>query len=390
MLEETFTLDLPAATGADRSPPRPGRLARFGRLAARVASGLGWLFGAASVVVGLAIVAAVPVAQLLGLGYLLEASARVARSGRVRDGWIGVRRAGRAGGIVAGCYLSLLPLRLVSSLADSAELIDPDGPVARGWRAGLLALALLTAVQVVAACARGWRLRHFAWPPGTLLWLARRLTRGGLYVESRDATWDFVAALRLPYYSRLGLLGLLGTIAWLAAPVGLIAVGRQVPLLGVIGVLALGLVVPALPFLQVRFAVEGRFRALFEVRAIRERFRRAPWAFALALLGTLAASVPLYLLKIEMVPREATWLPSLVFVLFLAPARLACGWAYARSGRREARRHWASQGLARLGMIPVAAAYVLIVFLAQYTSWGGAWSLCEQHAFLLPVPFLAY
>ena len=32
--------------------------------------------------------------------------------------------------------------------------------------------------------------------------------------------------------------------------------------------------------------------------------------------------------------------------------------------------------------------YVLIVFLAQYTSWGGAASLYEQHAFLLPVPFV--
>ena len=41
-------------------------------------------------------------------------------------------------------------------------------------------------------------------------------------------------------------------------------------------------------------------------------------------------------------------------------------------------------------MLPVVAAYVLIVFLAQYTSWGGLWSLYEQHAFLLPVPFLGY
>ena len=38
----------------------------------------------------------------------------------------------------------------------------------------------------------------------------------------------------------------------------------------------------------------------------------------------------------------------------------------------------------------MAGLYVLIVFLAQYTSWGGAWDLYEQHAFLLPVPFLGY
>ena len=39
-------------------------------------------------------------------------------------------------------------------------------------------------------------------------------------------------------------------------------------------------------------------------------------------------------------------------------------------------------------MLPVAAFYVLIVFFSQFTAWRGVWSLYEQHAFLLPVPFL--
>ena len=90
---------------------------------------------------------------------------------------------------------------------------------------------------------------------------------------------------------------------------------------------------PSLPFLQVRYAVEGRVSALFSLRSIRERFRRAPWAFAFALMVLLLAAVPLYLLKIEMIPREAAWLPSLVFVIFLAPAHALVGWAYARSWR---------------------------------------------------------
>ncbi len=387
-MHESLTLEIPGATGAP--PAASGGPGPIRRVVGRVGSGLEWLFGAASLVVGLSVLAAVPVAQVLVLGYLLEASGRVARGGRLRDGWIGVRRAGRAGGIVVGCYLSLLPLQLVASLASSAELIDPDGPLARRWRLGLLAGSLLAIAQVVAACARGGRLRDFAWPPGTLIGLARRARRGGVYAESRDATWAFVSALRLPHYFRLGLLGLIGTTAWLAIPATLIALGPRVPVLGLAGAVALWVVVPSLPFLQVRFAVEGRFAALFEHRAVRERSRRAPWAFALALLGTLAAAVPLYLLKIEMVPREATWLPSLVFVTFLFPARLACGWAYARSGRREGPRHRASRGLARLGIAAVAAAYVAVVFLAQFTSWGGAWSLYEQHAFLLPVPFFGY
>ena len=197
-----------------------------------------------------------------------------------------------------------------------------------------------------------------------------------------------MAALRLPYYFRLGLVGFLGTLAWLIVPAMLVAAGGRCPLLGIVGALLLAIVVPFLPFLQIRYALEGRPSALFSRRAIRERFRRAPWAFAFSLMILLLAAIPLYLLKIEMVPREAAWLPSLVFVAFLAPARLLTGWAYARSGRRERPRHWVFRILGRLAIIPAAAFYVLIVFLAQYTSWGGAATLYDQHAFLLPVPFL--
>ena len=373
-------LDRPATPS-----PRPG-LAR--RVLRGTTSAIEWLFGALSVVLGLSILAAVPVLQFLSLGYLLEASGRVARTGRVRDGLIGFRPAARVGGMVLGCWLVLLPLRLVASLATSADVIDPGGPVARAWKVGVLAMAALTTLHLVTALARGGRLRNLLWPFANPFWLARRLRRGGLYVEIRDGACDFLVGLRLPYYFRLGLAGFVGTLIWLLIPATLIAAGRRAPVVGLLGALLMGVVAMGLPFLQTRFATEGRFRALFETKAARERFRRAPWAFAAALFAVLASAVPLYLLKIEMVPREAAWLPSLVFVAFLYPARLFAGWAYSRSGRREARRHWTFRGLGRLGMLPTAAAYVGIVFLAQYTSWGGLWTLYEQHAFLLPVPFL--
>jgi hypothetical protein len=219
-------------------------------------------------------------------------------------------------------------------------------------------------------------------------WLVRKLRAGGVYAESRDGFWQFVAALRLPHYFRLGLVGFLGTFAWLVLPASLIAASGRFPLLGFLGAFLLAIVAPSLPFLQVRYAVEGRVADLFSLRSVRERFRRAPWAFAFALMVLLLASVPLYLLKIEMIPREAAWLPSLVFVIFLAPAHLLVGWAYARSWRRYRPRHWIVRTLGRLAIVPVALFYVLVVVIAQYTSWGGIWSLFEQHAFLLPVPFL--
>jgi hypothetical protein len=371
---------------------RESRRRRLGRFAGKLARGVGWLaegvFGLVSLVLGLSILAALPVAQFLSLGYFLESSARVARSGRLRDGLIGVRPAARVGGLVTGAVSSLFPLWLAGSLAHSAELIDPGGPVARGWRIALLVVTWLTLLHIVTALARGGRLRHFFWPFGTPFWLVRKIRQGGFYAEARDGFWDFVACMRLPHYFRLGLMGFVGTLAWLVVPASLIAASGRYPLLGFVGAFLLALVAPSIPFLQVRYAVEGRLSGLFSLRAVRERFRRAPWAFAFALIVLVVASVPLYLLKIEMIPREAAWLPSLVFVIFLAPAHLLVGWAYARSWRRYRPRHWLVRALGRLAIIPVTLFYVLVVVLAQYTSWGGVWSLFEQHAFMLPVPFL--
>lgn len=392
--ESLLVLETPVVEGLlERDVPRRKWSLRgvLRGLFRNAASACEWLFGLAALVLGLSILAALPVLQFLTLGYFLESSARVARSGRLRDGFIGVRRAARVGGLLAGAAIALLPLWLVRFHADAAALIDPGGPIARRWRVALAIVALWTFFHLVAACLRGGRLRSFLWPFGHPFRLWRRLRRGGglsWYAESRDALWGFVAALRLGHYFRVGLMGFLGTFAWLAPPSVLIALGGRYPILGVIGMLLLAVVVPFLPFLQVRYAVEGGIRALFDRKAVRDHFRRAPWAFAFALLVLLVAAIPLYLLKIEMIPREAAWLPCLVFVIFLMPARLLTGWAYARSARRAAPRHWFFRVLGRLAIIPAALFYVLVVFASQYTSWGGAASLFEQHAFLLPVPFL--
>jgi hypothetical protein len=359
------------------------------RLVAIGASLFEWFFGVATLIVGLAIVAAMPILQFASFGYLLEVSGRIARTGRLRDGFIGIRQAAKVGGIVAGSWIVLLPLRFVASLAGSAELIDPGGPVARGWRIGAMILAALTVSQVILACARGGKFRYFFWPPGNLIWLVRRCGKGGYFHTARDAVWDFVVGLRLPFYFWLGVRGFFGSLAWLVIPVTMIGIGRKLPPVGLLGVLALGIVVLYLPFLQVRFALENRFAALFSVREVRQRFRRAPWAFGFAFLVTLAFALPLYLLRIEMIPREAAWLPSIFFVVFIFPSRMLTGWAYARAVRRHQPRHWFFRWTIRLAMLPIAAIYVLFVFLAQYTAWEGILSLYEQHAFLLPVPFIS-
>jgi hypothetical protein len=374
---------------------------------------LEWPFGVATLILGLAVLAALPLLGFLSLGYLLEAGGRIARTDperqrllyarkrnwlvrRLLAGWlllresfIGVRKAARVGGMVVGVGLMMLPLQLLSSLYVSAQIIAPDGPAARGWKVVLIAVTLLMGMHIAMALARGGRLRYFFWP-FNIIWLVRRIARGGYFAAARDGVWDFVVSLRLPYYWWLGFRGFVGGLIWLVIPVSLLAAGRHNPLFGFVGGVWLALVLLGLPFLQMRFAAERRFRACFELGAVLSRFGRAPWAFAFALFVTLLFSLPLYLLKIEMVPREAAWLPCLFFIVFIWPTRLLSGWAYARGGRRETPRNWFFAATGLLAMLPSAAFYVLLVLLTQYTSWEGVGSLYEQHAFLLPVPFMGW
>jgi hypothetical protein len=383
--EPTMILEVLPASAPSRNP-----LVVAWQGVRTIGSMVEWLFGVGVLMVGLAVLAAVPLLQFLSLGYLLESGGRVARTGRLRDGFIGVRLAARLGGLVMGCWLMLLPARFVADLAYSAQIIDPDGPMAARWRIGLFVLIGLTAAHIGLACARGGRLRYFFWPFNFVSVLLR-LLRGGYYAEARDAVWNTTMALRLPYYFSLGFRGFIGALAWWALPITLLALGHLpaplAPLFGFLGALLLGLVLVYLPFLQMRLALTNRLSAVFEILEARRTFRRAPWAFAFSFVVTLLFALPLYLLKIEMVPREAAWLPSLVFILFLFPARLLTGWALGRAVQRKTPRHWFFRWTGRLPFLPAAGFYVLIVFFTQYTSWNGVWSLYEQHAFLVPVPF---
>ena len=376
-----------------RNPSRTGLCLALMGSAARwlgraIASTSDWIFGAIALILGLSILAAVPIAQFLSLGYLLEAGGRVALTGKLRNGFVGIRKASRLGSLVIGVTIFTLPLRILSTFAQDAQLVNPGSRIAQSWKIGIMALTALVIVHMIGAAARGGRIRHFFIPFGNPFWLARRLKQGGAYESSRDAFWSFVGSLRLEYYLKLGFLGFVGTMAWIVGPVTLLAAGRSFPILGILGAILLGVVVMSLPFLQMRFATTQRFRGLFEWREIRQRFLRAPWAFAFTLFLSLTFAIPLYLLKIEILPREAAWLPSLFFVVFMFPTRVLSGWAYGRSIRRDPPRHWFFRWTGRLAMLPVAAFYVLIVFFSQFTAWRGIWSLYEQHAFLLPVPFL--
>jgi hypothetical protein len=399
---------------------------------------LEWLFGLASVLGCLAVLAAIPLLNFISLGYLLEASGRVARSGRLRDGFIDMPKFARIGSIVFGTWLWLWLPRLISSFATDAWLIDPGSASARAWRVGLIVTTVLVIGHILLAWYSGGRLRHFFWPMlapfqlgakllfGSIIgpivrplvvavspaladdlyvkrplsaWfppaiLAAGILRGHMYAEARDAVWHFVVSLRLPYYFWLGLRGFAGAIAWLIVPSIMLMAGTsgQGPgsiLVGYLGALAMAFVLLYLPFLQTHFACQNRLAAMFEWGEVRRQFRRAPLAYWFALAITLLFALPLYLLKIEPPPRELWWTLTIFFILFIYPARLLTGWAVGRAMHREQPRHFVFRWMARFAAVPVVLWYLLILFFTQYTSYLGPASILEQHAFLLPVPFLA-
>ncbi len=386
---------IPTAEPTPRRRRRPEVVEGDDLLQQFVAAGRGfarfleWCFGFAALLVGLAILAAIPVLQFLTLGYLLESGGRLARTGRFWEAFIGIRLAARLGGIALACWLFLLPIRLLADYAYTAAIIDPAGTQTQLWRTGLFVLIVATGLHLGMAIALGGKLRHFV-SPLNVLWLLLRIVRGGYYAKARDAVWDTAVSLRLPYYFWLGLRGFAVGSIWIILPVSLIALGHLdspiAKVFGFIGGTTLIVILPYVPFLQMRMAEKNRFAEGFNWLEVRRTFRKSPWLHAFAFFVTLLFAVPLYLLKIEAVPSEAAWLPSLLFVAFIFPSKVLTGWALARANRRELPRHFFFRWTGRMVFWPAAAAYVIVVFFTQFTSWNGVWSLYEQHAFLVPVP----
>lgn len=387
---------LASTVASERLPSDRGIRAWISRGAGVLGKGVEWGLGVLSLIVGLSILATIPVAQFASLGYLLESSGRVARSGRLRDGVIGARLAARLGGAAVATWLLLQPLRLLIESRYSAQLLEPGRSMV-GWNIAVAVLGTLTVGHIGSATLRGARWRQFIWPAPLRLWRTLRRPRlwGYLYRDARDRWTGFVARLRLPYYLYKGMRGCLIAITWLVVPTSLMVIAARLPLglgllVALLGGMGLSIVLVYLPFLQANFAKTDQMSAGFEWRRVREQFRRAPIAFWFALFFTLLLALPLYILKAELIPRDAAWIPSIVFVVSIFPARVLVGWALSRADRHHSMRHWLARWTSRLAFVPVLVIYALVVYATQFVSWYGTWSLYEQHAFLLPVPFLGF
>jgi hypothetical protein len=287
-----------------------------------------------------------------------------------------------------------------------ASIIDPTSQTASRLRLAAIGVSIILTIHLWWAWARGGRLRHYLWPQP--IRFLKEAWRPSVWAETSDRLWESIAALHLPQLFWMGVRGGAGTLIWLIPAMVIMIVTREgkqaaAGLLGGICFLLLGYILMTLPFLQAHFAAEDRIRAIFDWRRVRRDLHFAPWSYATALLiALILMPIPLYLLKIEATPEEIVWLPCLVFVAFMLPARIATGLCL-RRGRRlrqiaDSERDgnfvpgfWAtgSRWLVRFVLAPgIAATYLFVLFGSQFTSWDGVDTWVRQHALLVPLPFI--
>ncbi len=357
---------------------------------------IGWitslLFGMVSLVVLLAVLAAIPILNILALGYLLEAEGRVARTGKFRYAFPLLPLAPRFGAITLGVWLWLFLVRIVADAAQDARIIAPGSPAAVGWQVVLSIVSVGVAVHLVLAIARGGGFWCFFRPLKNLLWLMAALRRGDYFPRAEAAVREFIAALRIPHHFWLGLRGFIGTFLWLAPPTAIFAALTDTSKPGQVLLTLFGgvLLIPVLcwvPFLQAHFAAENRMGAFLAVRKVRELYRRASIRCFLAVIVMYALALPMYLFKIAAPPRDALWFETMIFIATIYPAKIFVGWSYARAQRCEARQWFFLRWPLWIVLAAALAFYLFLLFFTPAIGAFGRRVLFDHPALLLPTPF---
>lgn len=350
------------------------------------------LFAWVALILLLAVLAAVPLANFLALGYLLAAQGRVARTGKLTYAgpWLVV--ASKIGSIAVGTWFCLLVISTVAAAATDAALIAPGSQVADNWDLARRIVTVVIGAHLMTAVAYGGNLGAFFRPIRNLRWFSRELWAGRYWPQSAAICRGFLIALRLPEHFWLGVCGFVGTFLWLLLPTVLFAALRDITKPGQILLTLLGgaCLIPVLawtPFLQAHFAAERRFSAFRELRTVRRLFTRAPLTWTLTTIALYLLALPLYLLKIAAPPQDAMWFVTLIFIGTIYPAKMLIGWAYGVARRRDsvASAFWCWP--CRLILVPLLAIYLFLVFFTPAIGAAGRRVLFEHHALLLPTPF---
>lgn len=348
-----------------------------------------WTCGVAAFLAMLGVAAASPGLNLLALGFLLEAQGALARGQGVAGAFAVADLAPRLGSIVVGAWVFLLPLRLLADAAADAHILHPGSASDVALHRVVGVLSSLLIVHLLVLLARGGRFSFFFRPLSNLRWFRAELRAGGLWTRSADQLAVLLGRLRLSHHFLLGLKGFVGAFAWLVIPTALFAFEHRTSgptfLVTLMGGVMLGVVLCWVSILQGQVAREGRLAAAFELRKARALAARAPVACALGTVVTLALSLPLYIFKIVLPPRDALLLVAPLFVVMTLPGKLLMGWALGRAHRREEPAGFLWRWGARLALGPLVGLYVFILFFTQFISEHGRRVLFEHHEFLLVI-----
>lgn len=210
-----------------------------GSILRRVFAWLSWMvggiFSVVSLIVCLAVLASIPLLQLITFGYLLDVAGRLAAGGTFRHSLPHLQAAGKIGLVVGAVVVGSLPVQLLAHWESVASLITPGSDQADLLRLAAIAAAFVGIVYLLWALSRGGRLVHFLWPaPASML---RKAWRPRTYWGLPDKLWQFTGSLELGRYFWLGLRGAGGTLVWLIPAMIIIAANRngETGLAGLVG-----------------------------------------------------------------------------------------------------------------------------------------------------------
>jgi hypothetical protein len=371
-------------------------LPRFPHLLRHPLLALAWIgkvtFGLAALCIALAILVALPPFNLLALGYLFAAEGRVAKSGKLFRMLPLLPAVIRLASIGIAAGVCLLPVWFLARSAADAQLVAPQSRIVWWWGAGLVVAATLAATHITLAVARGGTLSCFFRPVTNFRTLAERLRSGTFWTSADRALREFVSAFQFLRLCRLGTGAFVGTWIWLIVPTALFALSGgnagpwRTPVLLLWG-LCLAPILGWLPMLQVRLAVENRWRAMFELGSVRQLFTHAPLAWLLAMTLLYGSSIPLLLYtahaKLHIPTQDIWWDIALVSIVCTLPARALLGWAYFRASRRPP-AWWGLVWFSRIVMLGLLVLYVWLLSQVPLTIDVDT-SRLQHHVLVLPI-----
>lgn len=350
-------------------------------------------FGMLSLVILLAVIAAIPIINLYSLGYLLDVQGRVGRTGKFRNAFPLLDVAPRFGAIALGIWIWIFPLRILSGAAIDAHVLSPGSGNDLMMTRLVSFLSFAVFIHLAMALARGGSLSCFFRPIKNFRWLLSQWKDDQYFDQATEHIKLFVSDLRIRHYFSLGFRGAAGAAIWLFPPTFLFAYSTKVQSenpdfwITVIGGFLLAIVLCWLPALQTRFAVENRFKAFFELKHARTLMAKRPLLWVLVLLLTYAMSLPLNLFKVVTPDQDAMWFITLIFIIGIYPTKVMLGWLYHFSEKKEnlPRKLW-RWPVGWVGL-PIVFFYVFLLFFTQFIGEQGKLILFQNHVFLLPIPF---